>query len=160
MKRLLSQSFQFTGLCDNYDMVYRWSINNAPGGEGVVPPPTEYGKSFIYPWRDEPIWIVGAELVCLPPAPGAMTRPGWPVTLGLYMPSFSFLMIGNNYCGDNMLKMDGTKYSDRVMYPAGCGFDFPASSEKTPLTYIDLHGAGSKDYMGNVMMTLFFTPKE
>lgn len=159
-----SQSYQLTGNCNGLDMVYSWSINGAPGGGGAIPPPTSYGASFIYPFTASDITIVGAELVLIPPAPGAYQQPGWPAVgpggyggiAGPYMPAFSFLMIGNNAWGDAMLFMAANEIHAVKFFPPNT-FKFNGTVTKTPLTYIDLHGSCTAGYAANVMLTIYYT---
>ena len=42
---LRSQTFRFSGRCTGQDMVYSWSINNSPSGEGIAPKPGERGAA-------------------------------------------------------------------------------------------------------------------
>src|SRR5580765_2461505 len=159
-----SQAYQMTCAGDGGDMVYKWSINGAPGGGGVAPAPEAYGASFIYPWEAVDIVIRGIELIVLPPAPGALLRPGWPAVppgaygaTGPYMPDFSWLMAGNNAVGDTMLFMEPGRMHARHDFPAGCGMPFPSIANKTPLTYLDLHGSCSPGYSASVMYTIYYT---
>jgi hypothetical protein len=148
-----SQSYQLSGFCDNNDMVYKWSINGAPGGGGAVPPPTTYGASFMYPWTNENIIIRRAAISLNPPAPGATTQPGWPPAAGLYMPSYSFLMIGNNAWGDEVLRLPAGAFQvDKTV-----NMLFPGIPNKTPLTYLDLHGACSGGYWANISLAFWYS---
>ena len=56
-----------------------------------------------------------------------------------------------------MLFMAPDELKAKTMYPADCGFTFPSIANKTPLTYIDLHGGGTSGYGANVMLTFYYT---
>jgi hypothetical protein len=159
-----SQTFQFTCTGDGKDMVYSWSINGAPGGGGVPPAPDAFGASYIYPWEAVDICIRGVELICVPSAPGAVMRPGWPAisprTFGMrgpHLPDYSFLMAGNNATGDTMLFMAAGQMHARHDFPAGCGMPFPGIPDKNPQTYLNLHGNCSPGYDANVMYVIYYT---
>ena len=133
-----SQLFEFEAWCrgSEKDMVYTWN-----GGENKIPPPTEQGKSFIYPWLDIDIYIRGLELVVVKP---------WPIFV-------DWLAVGNNTWGDFMLLLGNGESHAANFYP-GSAFRFPAKSKMTPLTYIDLHGSCWHPWKARVFLDLYYTP--
>jgi hypothetical protein len=145
---VFSQDFAFSGTCTGNDMVYSWSIDGKPGGEGHQPKPDELGKSFLYPWLPDEIVIVGAELIKLPPKPGA-TGPD-------SMPQYTFLMAGDNAHGDALLFLGADELHDRNNFPSGTGKPFPGTRDMTPLTYIDLHGACTAGLHALVILNLYY----
>jgi hypothetical protein len=131
-----SQHFEFEGRCrgSGKDMVYTWN-----GGEGNIPPPDQFGKSFIYPWLDTDILVRGVELVVL--------SPWWFV---------DWLAVGNNTWGDFMLLLGHGESHAAHFYP-GTAFRFPGKSKMTPLTYIDLHGSCWHPFKARVFLELYYT---
>lgn len=143
---LVSRTFELTGTCTGLDMVYSWSVNGRPPGDGKPPAPGALGPSFIYPWEESDITIRAVEIFMVPPAPGSV------------VPKFTFLMSGNNAGkGDTMLFLDPSHTHGLHDFPAGTGFQFPGKSDMTPLTYIDLHGSCTAGMPANIMYTLYYT---
>lgn len=181
VSKYMSQTFNLTGSCDGGDMVYKWSINQRQGAGGITdvpvltsggaapftnwPTPGAAGSSFIYPFTPDDITIRGIELCIIPPAPGAISQPGWPAVApgawgnGPYLPAFYYLMPGNNATGDTMLWLPANALHARHDFPANAGMPFPgyASGNATNLTYLDLHGGGTAGYGANVMYTIYYT---
>jgi hypothetical protein len=134
-----SQLFDFEGWCrgSGKDMVYSWN-----GGAGQIPPPGQYGKSFIYPWLDTDLLIRGVEL--------AVVSPWWFV---------DWLAVGNNAWGDFMLMLGHGETHSKTFFP-GEAFRFPGESKKTPLSYIDLHGSCWHPFKARVFLNLYYSPGE
>lgn len=131
-----SQHFEFEASCrgSGKDMVYTWN-----GGENRIPPPTEYGKSFIYPWLDDDILIKGLELVVVKP---------WSVFI-------DWLAVGNNTWADFMLLV-GNGQSRAVNFYPDFAFRFPGKGSTTPHTYIDLHGSCWRPFKARVFLELYY----
>lgn len=140
VQTLFSQSYQMTGTCTGSEMVYSWSVNGAPPGNGSPPPAGQNGASFIYPWVSSDITIHGAELTVL--SPGV---------------TYWWFMIGNNADGDTMLFMSSDKKRETNWYPQGTGFQFPSTSDGDSTTYMDLHGGCPAGQSIALMMTLYYT---
>jgi hypothetical protein len=117
-------------------MVYTWN-----GEENKIPPPTEHGKSFIYPWLDTDILIRGVELTVVKPWSGFI----------------DWLMVGNNSWGDIMLSLGNGQSHVANFYPNGA-FRFPSKSKMTPLTYIDLHGTCWHPFKARIFLEIYYTP--
>jgi hypothetical protein len=132
-----SQHFEFEGWCrgSGKDMVYTWN-----GGEGKIPPPDKFGKSFIYPWLDSGLLIRGLELV--------VVSPWWFV---------DWLAVGNNTWGDFMLLLGHGETHAAHFYP-GTAFRFPGKGKMTPLTYIDLHGSCWRPFKARIFLELYYSP--
>lgn len=146
---LNSQTFFFTSWCTGRDMVFRWSIDGKPSGDGNQPPHTEYGRSYIYPWLAHQIAIRGVEVTVMPPS-------GWPSLL-LGSANFRWLMVGNNASGDIMLSLPELGRREINWFPSGTGFKFPGKDTMTPMTYIDLHGACFPGSKANVAVNIYYT---
>ena len=101
--------FLMEGHCNGSDMVYSWN-----GGSGLAPPKGQYGKAFIYPWRDDPITIRGVEVVIAAPAKweGYFIGPAY----------FGWLMVGNDATEDIMLMMGSDQPRGANMFPGESGF--------------------------------------
>jgi hypothetical protein len=146
---LNSQLFIFSGWCTGRDMVFRWSIDGKQAGSGERPSNGEAGAAFIYPWLDYDIAIRGVEVT-------VSSSSGWRSVL--FGPAnFRWLMVGNNASGDIMLSIPKGSLYGMNWFPAGTGFFFPGKRSKSPLTYIDLHGACSLLGRANVFVNLYYT---
>lgn len=140
IQTLYSQSYQMSGTCTGGDMVYTWSVNGAPPGNGSPPPAGQNGASFIYPWVTGDITIHGTELTVL-----SENVTYW------------WFMIGNDADGDTMLFLGSNKNHETNWFPQGTGFQFPGTSDGDSTTYIDLHGGCPSGESIAVMLTVYYT---
>jgi hypothetical protein len=135
-----SQHFEFEASCrgSGKDMVYAWN-----DGEGKIPSPDQFGKSFIYPWLGSDVLIRGLEL--------AVVKP--------WASFVDWLAVGNNTWGDFMLLLGNGASHGANFYP-GAAFRFPGKNRMTPLTYIDLHGSCWHPFKARVFLELYYTPAD
>ena len=149
LESMNSQLFILSGWCTGRDMVFDWSVDGKPAGSGVQPPHTEYGNAYIYPWLNSDIMIRGVELT-------VSGSSGWRSLL--FGPAhFRWLMVGNNASGDIMISLPRGGLHGINWFPAGTGFFFPTVKSKTPMTYIDLHGACALGDRANVFLNIYYT---
>ena len=143
-----SQMFIFSGWCTGSDMVYRWSIDSKPGSEGAIPPHSEYGKSFVYPWLNDDIEIIGIET----------TAYSTSLLSEIFGPAhFDWLFIGNSAVPDVMLTVGPDSAHGEHFFPAGSGFFFPGKAHMTPLTYLDMHAVCRWPWEANVFLNIYYS---
>lgn len=128
---LCSANWHFSGTCNSHDQVKSWTAIN-----GTTRP-----KDWrIYPWENQPISIVGVELVKFSGGPAI------------------YFMVGNAVTPDTMAWLGPNETHAKIMYPAGSGMYFPSRQTENPRDYIDLHGSCVNDgRSGSSAVDLFLT---
>jgi hypothetical protein len=126
-----TKTFHLSAPCDGNDIVHRVSINGGTAGE-----PWQ-----IFPWEDFPIMIVYVQIVKFAGGPHV------------------WLMAGNNVVADAMLFVSADRMEANATAPSGTGKPFPGSSDATPMTYLDLHGACSGEGALGVFYTIGYTKR-
>lgn len=125
---VFSQTWLLQGPADSNDLVMRWNVS---GGFPMA-------DSFIRPWLDKRIGIVGYELMQMSPH----AHVWW--------------MIGNNIIGDPKLWISPTENIKRVFYPHGYCDPVPKKTEAATTDYIDVHGAALGGGTVQMWLTLHY----
>jgi hypothetical protein len=124
---ICSKSFNFTGDCNGGDMVYSWTIAGRGGWQ-------------VKPWENQPIDIIGVEVVDASGSP------------------HSFWMVGNNHAPDPMAWVGPNQWHTSNIFPTGFSWPFPASSRAATSDYFDLHGACSSG-SASLWVTFYYAPE-
>lgn len=133
-----SVTFTFSGVCDGFDLVTRWSQVISTALNGPVPAPVWQLK----PWTTGDITIVGLDLMKLSGGPSLW----W--------------MVGNNHVTDIMLQMGANENRSGAHYAvSGSGWHFPGSATAPANAYLDLHGACSGGGPVQMALTVFYIPE-
>lgn len=141
---MMSQAYRFTARSYGRDLVYSWSVNGRPGGDGKPPESGERGQSFVYPWTEHPIIIRGVELLIF---------PQW----GAIPPWYRWFMVGNSYVDDIMLMASGKDRRVSHFFPHG-GFAFPGTKTGKAEHYLDLHGSCAPFMKASVFLNFYYEP--
>jgi hypothetical protein len=157
-----SATWQFSALCTGRDMWEDWKIAGPP----FNPP-----DSFVRPWLDTPITIVGYELVKVRGMGWAFGFKSWLrswLDLGawsafvksLIHPDSSWFMVGSAMQPDAMIWMAPGETHSKQMWPAGQGQPWPKKADANPARLADLLDLHGTCYRGSVFMflTIYYVP--
>jgi hypothetical protein len=149
-----SATWQFTGRCGAADMVHEWKVH------GIENPPDAY----IRPFSDDPILVIGYELVKVT---GTSAKP--------WRADKSWFMIGSTIQSDAMIWLAPGETHAKTFWPAGTGQPWPSKRDARPVTVnrnangeivsmsgdlLDLHGWCPKDEVVGIMLTVYYTALE
>jgi hypothetical protein len=149
-----SATWQFTGRCNAPDMVHEWKVH------GIENPPDAY----IRPFSDDPILVIGYELVKVT---GTSAKP--------WRADKSWFMIGSTIQSDAMIWLAPGETHAKTFWPAGTGQPWPSKKDARPVTVnrnekgqivsmsgdlLDLHGWCPKDEVVGIMLTVYYTGLE
>jgi hypothetical protein len=108
-----SQTWQLDAICDGQDLWKSWTINSHP--------PTP--NSWITPWLDRPIDIIGIEMVKV------QTDVGKPDPMNA---TTSWFMVGSTIQPDAMLWIYPGQTGASRMTPPGTGYPWPSKDKARP----------------------------
>jgi hypothetical protein len=149
-----SATWQFTGRCGAAAMVHEWKVH------GIENPPDAY----IRPFADEPILVIGYELVKVT---GTSAKP--------WRADKSWFMIGSTIQSDAIIWLAPGQTHAKTFWPPGTGQPWPSKKEARPVSVnrnekgeivsmsgdlLDLHGWCPKDEVLGVMLTVYYTSIE
>jgi hypothetical protein len=155
---ICSATWSSTGTCTGRDMWADWKV---AGGTAASP------DSFVRPWLDVPIAIVGYELTKLS---GDTWRP-WEMYHNWMR---SWFMVGSTIQPDAMLWLGPGQAHNKQIWPAGSGQWWPAKSEAVPTKpvndssgnvigvngdLLDLHGQCYGGMNMKIFLTIYYSPQ-
>jgi hypothetical protein len=167
-----SATWSLVGECDGNDMWARWTISGR----------TSSPDSFIRPWADTPIKVIGYELVRLSDSSSWAWAKSWfrwrawlATARKFTRNSASWFMIGSTIEPDGMLWLgDGETRVSRV-WPHGFGQPWPSRTDARPVAFIrdrdgkvvaangdllDLHGACFDPGAVTILLTIYYSPAD
>jgi hypothetical protein len=138
---LCSATWQFTATCSGEDLWNKWHVSGQ----------TQPKDSFVHPWADAPVTVIGYELVKTE-APESEPNP-----------HTSWFMIGSAIYPqpDTMLWLAPGETHAKQMWPAGIGQVWPSKDNATENgnpDFIDLHGVCYGGGPISIFMTIYYTP--
>jgi hypothetical protein len=168
-KTICSATWKFEAVCTGRDMWDRWKVSGATA-------PPDY---FVRPWLDEPIKVIGYELMRLPDNSWSWWLRSWFsvdawrawARSWLVDPRAEWFMVGSTLQPDAMISIGPRELHAKTIWPDGHGQMWPSRQAATPVAsiadasgvtvaasgdLIDLHGTC---FRGRAMLflTIYYT---
>jgi hypothetical protein len=140
LRLVCSATWKFEGPCVGTDMWDKWKITGR----------TNPAESFVTPFEDVPITVVGYELLKLQDARGRDERNN----------HLSWFMIGSGVVGqpDAMIWLGPGETRVRQIWPSGMGQLWPAKVSGGP-DKLDLHGVCFGGAPITLFLTIYYSPR-